>query len=89
MKKNYWILSIFLFGMCTQKPETSLLPEVNNKPTSKATVSLNSEQKGDWTIYFGLQDKNAPQNPDELKKSDFKKKEATVPFSKSYNLPFA
>jgi beta-mannosidase len=79
MKKLCWILLIFLFEMCAPKSEVKLLPEVANKPSTKATVSLNSDKKGEWTLYFGLQDKNAPQNPDELAKSDFKKIDATVP----------
>ena len=60
MKIFCLVLILFLFGMCTQKPEIKLLPEELNKPTSKTTVSLNSEQNNAWTLYFGVQDKNAP-----------------------------
>lgn len=39
-------------------------------------VSLN---KGDWTLYFGQQDENAPASPGELFKSNFQKIPARVP----------
>ena len=79
MKIFCLVLILLLFGMCTQKTEIKLLTEVVNKPSSKNTVSLNSEQNNAWTLYFGVQDKNAPQNPGELAKSGFKKIDATVP----------
>ena len=79
MKNTYWIVIFLLSGMCTQKKEVNLLPEVANKPTSKKTVILNSDQKGAWTLYFGVQDENAPKNPGELKRSNFQPVYASVP----------
>ncbi len=79
MKNTSLVLMLLLFGMCTSRDEISLLPDVAKKPSTKTTVSLNSEQDGAWTLFFGTQDKNAPQNPDELAKSDFKRIDATVP----------
>jgi len=68
-KKIFWPLVLLLLGACIQKPQSDLLHEVVNKPTSKTSISLNSALEGDWTLYFGEQDKNAPQRPEELKKS--------------------
>jgi beta-mannosidase len=79
MKNTYLLLLLLLFGMCTRQKEVSCLPEVMNKPTTKKTISLNSDQKGDWTLYFGVQDKDAPVTPAELKSSDFRHIEASVP----------
>jgi beta-mannosidase len=78
-KKIFWPLVLLLAGACTQKPQTDLLHEVVNKPTSKTSISLNSESEGDWTLYFGVQDGNEPQSPLELKKSGFTRIDATVP----------
>ncbi|MCK4751648.1 MAG: glycoside hydrolase family 2, partial [Bacteroidales bacterium] len=50
-----------------------------SKPTNKRTITLNSDQAGDWKLYFGVQDEHAPGNPEELKRSDFKMIDATVP----------
>ena len=52
--------------------QNNLLKEVNNKPSTKAIISLNSAKSSDWSLYYGLQDKNAPQSPSELENSDFK-----------------
>jgi beta-mannosidase len=57
----------------------TLLQEVNNKPSTKTTISLNSSKLSEWTLYYGIQDKKAPQSPSELKKSNFKDIVATVP----------
>jgi beta-mannosidase len=75
------IFSLFLIlsGACTKKPQPGLLPEVLNKPTSKKSIILNSAAMADWTLYFGVQDENAPQSPGELKKSNFTHIDATVP----------
>ena len=56
MKNISWVLIPLLFGMCTRQKELNYLPEVMNKPTSKKTITLNSDQKGDWSLYFGVQD---------------------------------
>lgn len=79
MKIFCLVFIIFLFGMCTHEKEIKFLAEVLTKPSTKNTVSLNSEQNDSWILYFGVQDNNAPQNPDELAQCDFKKIEATVP----------
>jgi beta-mannosidase len=78
-KKIFWPLVLLLLGACTQKPQPDLLHEVADKPTSKKSVSLNSVLEGDWTLYFGEQDENAPRSPRELKKTDFSHIDATVP----------
>lgn len=59
--------------------QDTLLQEVNNKPSTKEIILLNSSKSSEWALYFGVQDKNAPQSPQELLKSDFKKITATVP----------
>ena len=59
--------------------QNNLLKEVNNKPSTKAIISLNSAKSSDWSLYYGLQDKNAPQSPSELENSDFKNILGTVP----------
>ena len=59
--------------------QNNLLKEVNNKPSTKAIISLNSAKLSDWSLYYGLQDKNAPQSPSELENSDFKNIVGTVP----------
>ena len=59
--------------------QNNLQQEVNNKPSTKKVISLNTEKESDWTLYYGVQDKNAPQTPDELKKSNFKYINAKVP----------
>ena len=45
----------------------------------KTIHNLNSSQKTHWELYFGLQDENAPDSPDELLHSSFRKVDATVP----------
>ena len=70
------------------KPENiSPLPEVLNKPIEKFTISLNSGEDSPWTLFYGLQDENAPQSPRELKKSRFSKIPATVPGNVEIDLP--
>ena len=59
--------------------QNTFLQEVNDKPTTKAVLSLNSSKLSEWTLYFGIQDKNAPQTPDDLQNSKFKSISATVP----------
>src|SRR4030042_4198116 len=78
-KKICWLIVLLFFLACTQKPQSDLLHEVVNKPTSKTSISLNSVLEGDWTLYFGVQDENAPQRPKELKKSKFFHINAAVP----------
>jgi beta-mannosidase len=57
----------------------SMLPEVLNKPVEKNTISLNSGEDSPWTLYFGLQDENAPVSPGALKRSGFPRIPASVP----------
>ena len=59
--------------------QNTLLQEVNNKPSTKAIISLNSAKSSEWTLYYGVQDKNTPQSPSELENSDFKNIVGTVP----------
>ena len=59
--------------------QNTLLQEVNNKPSTKKVISLNTEKESDWTLYYGVQDKRAPQSPVELMKSNFKYINAKVP----------
>ncbi len=59
--------------------QNTLLQEVHNKPSTKTIISLNSAKSSDWSLYYGVQDKNAPQSPSELGNSDFKNISATVP----------
>jgi len=62
------------------KPDPgTLLSEVLNKPVEKHSISLNSGEASPWTLYYGLQDENAPHSPRELLRSDFSKIEASVP----------
>lgn len=56
-----------------------MLKEVNNKPSTKKVISLNSDKESDWTLFYGVQDKNSPKSPVELEKSNFKKIGGTVP----------
>ncbi len=79
MKNTLWVLVLLFFGMCTRQKELNYLPEVMNKPTSKKTITLNSDQKGDWSLYFGVQDKEAPNTPEDLKRSNFQHIDASVP----------
>ena len=75
----FLLFLLLLTIACNQKPQTGLLPEVLNKPSSKKSIGLNSSDGGDWKLYFGVQDANAPQSPGELKKSNFSHIDATVP----------
>ena len=59
--------------------QNTLLQEVNNKSSTKTIISLNSAKSSYWSLYYGVQDKNAPQSPDELENSDFKNIMGTVP----------
>lgn len=79
MRIYCFVLIILLFEMCSPETEIKLLPEVATKPSTKTTVSLNSSQNDEWTLFFGIQDENAPQNPSELAKSGFEKIKAKVP----------
>ena len=69
------ILIIMVISMKTSDAQQY----VNAKPTNKTIVSLNSTQTGEWKIYYGLQDKNAPDTPKELLKSKLDRIDATVP----------
>jgi beta-mannosidase len=76
MKKYLCILVLIVFSsLCNAQ----LVKEVNNKPSTKKVLSLNTMQKTDWSLYYGVQDQNAPQTPNELLKSKFKNISATVP----------
>jgi beta-mannosidase len=75
----YWIPALFLCAACDRDNLPALLQEVADKPSSKQTISLDSDSSGKWSLYFGPQDENAPSNPGELKKSKFQKIPATVP----------
>lgn len=72
--------SFFLLSCNPTDPDPgSGLPEVLNKPGSKEIISLNSGEDDSWTLFYGLQDENAPLSPRELKRSHFSKIPATVP----------
>ena len=76
MKKYLCILVLIVFSsLCNAQ----LVKEVNNKPSTKKVLSLNTMQETDWSLYYGVQDQNAPQTPNELLKSKFKNISATVP----------
>jgi beta-mannosidase len=77
MKKIILLLLVSL--VLPQLTAQELLTEVYSKPSTKKSISLNSENKSEWTLYFGVQDQDAPQTPEELKSSNFKKIAATVP----------
>ena len=65
-----------------QQPDpgsSSQFPEVLRKPVEKQIISLNSGESGGWTLYYGLQDENAPRTPRELKRSGFSRIQARVP----------
>lgn len=72
-------MPILLFVSCAQEKAETLLNEVILKPTTKSSVSLNSDKPGDWMLFFGKQDEHAPLYPGELKKSGFHNIEAIVP----------
>ena len=74
-----WTIVFFMVWSCKTWKETVPLEEVNRKPISKRMVSLNSERGGEWTLYFGLQDEDAPGNPSALKRSGFRSIIASVP----------
>jgi hypothetical protein len=80
--KKYGLLilfSVFCAASCAKVKQTNELQEVYRKPVIKNTVSLNSGNFEKWTLFFGIQDKNAPQTPKELQHSTFQKIDATVP----------
>jgi beta-mannosidase len=77
MKQLCRVLFLLMFVGATYGQD--YLQEVNNKPSTKKTISLNSGKKSEWILYYGVQDKNAPQSPKELLKSAFKKISGTVP----------
>ena len=78
--KYLWIASaILLATSCRMVQQDELLPEVDTKPATTQTISLNSDHDGDWKLYFGIQDENAPNTPKELIRSDFRVIDATVP----------
>lgn len=61
-------------------PDSStLLPEVLKKPVKSESISLNSGKDGSWSLYYGLQDEDAPHSPGELNKSDYAVIPASVP----------
>jgi len=51
----------------------------NNMPINKKTISLNSDNSIEWTLFYGPQDKTAPNTPDELRKSNRDSVTAIVP----------
>ena len=55
----------------------------------KNTYNLNTSNGVKWKLYFGLQDQHAPDTPDELLTSSFKKIEATVPGNVEVDLELA
>jgi beta-mannosidase len=68
---------IGMFSVFSTHAQT--LKEVNSKPSTKEIISLNSTKSSEWTLYYGVQDKNAPQTPEEMMQSEFKNISATVP----------
>ncbi|MGB2418323.1 MAG: glycoside hydrolase family 2 protein [Flavobacteriaceae bacterium] len=72
------ILTMNTFNAFTQNQNT-FLQEVNDKPTTKKVLSLNSSKLSEWTLYYGVQGQNAPQTPDDLQNSKFKSIPASVP----------
>lgn len=64
-----WI-SIIILVLVSGSIRLNAQKLVSDKP-----VNLN----GEWNLYFGKQDENAPQTPDALAKSSFQKIKATVP----------
>jgi beta-mannosidase len=86
LKRTNWISARFglisvmlLLAACNCEEPAGLLREVENKPSTKRTISLNSGQEGDWVLFFGEQDEKAPKHPDELRRSGFQRIDATVP----------
>jgi len=77
MKRLLYCMIIGMFSVFSIHAQT--LKEVNSKPSTKEIISLNSTKLSEWTLYYGVQDKNAPQTPDELLHSEFKNILATVP----------
>ena len=69
-------LSLFSINVSFSQPK--LLNDLLNKPTSKTEISLNSDNEKNWKLWFGPQDRNAPQTPKELLASGFKQIDAIV-----------
>ena len=59
--------------------QNKVLQEVNSKSSTKEVISLNSTKKSEWTLFYGLYDKNSPSTPDELKNVNWPSVDATVP----------
>lgn len=76
MNRYSYFIVLALFPMLCN---AQLLQEVSDKPSSKKVVSLNAEKGSDWKLYYGVQDSDAPQTPDELKAASLTKINATVP----------
>lgn len=45
----------------------------------RKSISLNSVEEGEWTLYYGPQNTTAPNTPEELKKSNLESVKAIVP----------
>jgi beta-mannosidase len=74
------LFRIMLFSMLVSSAYgQGYLQKVNTKPSTKETILLNSGKKSEWTLFYGVQDKNAPQTPEALLQSEFKNILATVP----------
>jgi beta-mannosidase len=50
-----------------------------NKSAEKQIISLNSVNNNTWKLFFGVQDKNAPNSPEELEKAGLNEIPAVVP----------
>ena len=69
LKNLLVITGALLLTACQPEQKEDVLEEVRHKPTTKRTISLNSEQETDWELYFGVQDESAPGSPAELDRS--------------------
>ena len=83
MKWKRFIIPTFiltLLAISTEGESQGIeVQEVISKPSTKKVVPLNSGEKSEWMLYYGVQDDNAPQTPSELLQSGFKSIPATVP----------
>ncbi len=75
--KKLMIIAIILFYALPFYSQVQ--SETFNKPTNKKVISLNSTNKNEWKLFFGVQDETAPKTPDELSASSLKSMVATVP----------
>ncbi len=75
--KKLMIIAIILFYALPFYSQVQ--SETFNKPTNKKVISLNSTNKNEWKLFFGVQDETAPETPDELSASSLKSMVATVP----------